>query len=406
LKNIKKNILIYTDCPFFAGCENVISNLLNNKNFVTEHNITLCYSFSEKYKEGLKRKIKNVAYKEVEIKILKQYLFTNKSKLLRIIATPFNLIYKYFTIIFNSFLLFRIFKKNKIDILHINNGGYPAAYSCYSAVFASQLCSIKNIIYVVNNQAQDYKHPLRWADLLLDKYIINKVNYFVTGSINAGERLNKIIKISKDKLITINNGVTFNNLSGKLNFDLSNITNSKKLIALIGANLEKRKGHQVLLNSILSLKQKGLNNIYYIFAGNGPEYENVKKFIYINGLENDILLLSHYNDMYNLIKSIDFLILPSIENEDFPYIIIEAMSLSKPIIATNIAGIPEQVTNNENGILVKPKDSASLAEAIEFFSMNPSKLKEFGLNGKNKHLKKFTAEIVADKYSQLYSLLN
>ena len=93
---------------------------------------------------------------------------------------------KYFTIVYCIPLLYKRFNKLNIDILHVNNGGYPAAFTAYSAVIAARLSGVNKIIYVVNNIAQNYTNPLRWLDKIIDIYIKNKVSFFVTGSINAG----------------------------------------------------------------------------------------------------------------------------------------------------------------------------------------------------------------------------
>ena len=98
-------------------------------------------------------------------------------------------IMKYFTIIFCIPLLYKKFKNLKIDILHVNNGGYPAAITAYSAVIAAKLNGVNKIIYVVNNIAENYSSPLRWLDKIIDIYIKKNVSKFVTGSIYAGEKL-------------------------------------------------------------------------------------------------------------------------------------------------------------------------------------------------------------------------
>ena len=90
-------------------------------------------------------------------------------------------------------------------------------------------------------------------------------------------------------------------------------------------------------------------------------------------------LIGGLNNIFDLINASDVIILPSIENEDFPNIIIEAMSLGKPTIGSKIAGIPEQIDHNKNGYLINPKDDKDLLKKIIKIS-NKKKLKSFSNN--------------------------
>ena len=65
-----------------------------------------------------------------------------------------------------------------------------------------------------------------------------------------------------------------------------------------------------------------------------------------------------------MINAFDFIILPSISHEDFPNVVVEAFSLGKPVIGSKIAGKPQQIYHEINGILVSPKKVEELTCAI------------------------------------------
>ena len=75
------------------------------------------------------------------------------------------------------------------------------------------------------------------------------------------------------------------------------------------------------------------------------------------------------SNIKEILSAINILVIPSLL-EDFPMIILEAMAMAmaKPIIATNIDGITEQITDGVNGILVPPKDPSALANAVSHAS--------------------------------------
>lgn len=95
-------------------------------------------------------------------------------------------------------------------------------------------------------------------------------------------------------------------------------------------------------------------------------------------------------------------ILPSIEYEDFPNVILEAMSLGKPVIRTNLAGIPEQIEDGINGFVVDPMDAKTLARTILTLLQNKDKRKEMGIKSLERYNRLFSYDKIVNKYINLY----
>ena len=414
----KKEVLVYfSDCPFFAGCENMIPNFLNSKEINNSYEVYFLYRKSDAYSTELKNRLLNsnlncIALNLPNYNIHKSLLsgIKNIPILYKLFAALIIFVMKYFTI-FNCIpILYKKFKKLNIDILHINNGGYPAAFTAYSAVIAARLSGVNKIIYVVNNIAQNYTSPLRWFDKIIDIYIKNKVSFFVTGSINAGEKLKSTLKLSNNKVVNIPNGVKIRDITisrlellNELDLDLKN----RPLFSTI-ALLEERKGHIWLLKAIKKLKESNIDldaSPFFIFEGNGSTYSILKNYISKNKLENYVTIIKEIPNIFNLINASDAIILPSIFMEDFPNVIIEAMSLGKPVIGTKIAGIPEQIDHHKNGCLVKPKDSDALYDSI-IHLMNKDVRETYGIQSKHKYNENYKVEISVNKYIQLYKAKN
>ena len=83
----------------------------------------------------------------------------------------------------------------------------------------------------------------------------------------------------------------------------------------------------------------------------------------------------------------------------------EAASCELPIISTNVPGCKEICLDKFNGFLVKPKDSKSLAKAIEKLVSNQKLIEKFGKNGRNHVLKNFANELVCKKFREVYKSL-
>jgi len=412
LEPLKKTILFYSDCRFFAGCENMIANFLNSQILNDEFSVAFAYRYTELYTQGLNSRVLDSKYKRFPLRLMKQTNYQrpmNYSFLGFIAHKFFFAIYiffnKYISIFVNTAILFRFFKQNKIDILHINNGGYPAAHSCYSAVIAARMVGINKIIYVVNNIAQDYQHPFRWLDYPIDFFIKKWVTFFITGSEHAGKRLKKVLKLSEKKQLTINNGIKKRAITLSIEeFKKKYSIPENNLIISVVANLEKRKGHIFLLEAVKQIVEQypPASIPYFIFEGMGPEKDNLKNFILKNRLTDYVLMVDFIPHIFNLLNASDIVVLPSVANEDFPNVIIEAMSLGKPVIATEIAGIPEQIENNNTGIIVKPRNAFELKLAIMKLVSNPSLIQQFSINAKKRFDTYYEESISVRKYLDLY----
>jgi len=110
----------------------------------------------------------------------------------------------------------------------------------------------------------------------------------------------------------------------------------------------------------------------------GKGKEHLRSLVANLRLGENVLFLENEKNIFDIINILDVFILPSIEYEDFPNVILEAMSLGKSVIGTDIAGIPEQIEDGVNGFVVAPRDVNALSEAILTLIKNENKRKRMG----------------------------
>ena len=390
----------------------MIANFFNSEDLSKEYDIVLVYRYSKRYEEGAKARMNMDRAIPVELIVEPDSAVIVKSEN-KVIATIQKIYWfirlwltKYYSIPRNTKVLTKVFRDINPDIIHINNGGYPAATSCYAAVKAAGSCGIKHVIYMVNNMAMDYSHPLRWFDRGLDSVVKKTVSYFITGSNNAGKRLEEAIAVPIEKRRVIRNGITPRKATMTTSSfkKLYNIPEGKLVFSEI-ANLEERKGHRVLLQAIKRLRERGeAGNVHYVLEGTGPLKTEIEAYIQDNQL-NDIVSLIQVKAIYDLYQATDVLILPSIHTEDFPNTIIEAMGQGIPAIGTRIAGIPEQIIDHQNGLLIDPSDVDQLAAAIKEMADNNDLRESSSRNAKEAFENNYTAEISVRNYCKLYESL-
>ena len=124
------------------------------------------------------------------------------------------------------------------------------------------------------------------------------------------------------------------------------------------------KGLNYLVEAFRNLQSKlGEKKIYLVIFGDGPELKNLKSQISNLKLEGQILLMGDVSEMSQYLRAFDALVLSSTK-EGFPYSILEAGLAGVPVVAADVGGIKEIIIDGTTGLLVKPRNSTALAEAI------------------------------------------
>lgn len=404
---MKPRIHFYSDCDFFAGCENMLANFFNHGEFMSRYRVSFAYDHTEAYEAGFKRRVP-VEMDARPIRLLdhrplsffaEKVAFKPVSLLLQAASNAL----KYLCVALNIPILYRSFAGQGIDLLHINNGGYPASYSCLSAVLAARIAGIKHIVFVVNNQASGYAHPFRWLDYPLDRLVRRYVTTFVTGSRSAGRRLQEVLKLKPEKLQCLPNGIQPRSLTEDRATVLDRLGLPQQgLYVGAVAILEKRKGHIYLLEALRILQERHeAGGLVLLIEGGGPEEERLRQVIAEAGLQN-VHLIGREARVFDFMAAMDVMVLPSIGNEDFPNVILEAMALGKPVVATRIAGVPEQVDPMETGLLVEPANSRELADALATLANDAELRQRLGAKASEKFEANFTVETAVSRYMALY----
>ena len=169
------------------------------------------------------------------------------------------------------------------------------------------------------------------------------------------------------KMFTIHNGLDFNKynfLSAEDAKKELNLDENKTYFGTI-ASFYKTKGHTYLLEAIkIFLETKNREAYHWILIGDGPEQKNIEELIKKYNLEKYITIISPKNNDWKYLKAFDYFILPSVK-EGLPYTLLEAGLAKIPVIATQVGGVPEIITDHQTGLLVTPANPLSLANAMK-----------------------------------------
>ncbi len=175
----------------------------------------------------------------------------------------------------------------------------------------------------------------------------------------------------------------------------------KKINILFVGRIEKRKGLIYLLESYKKLLTK-YENIRLIIVGRGPLLNLYKKFVGKNKLQ-DVHFEGFVSikDLPRYYSSADIFCSPAIFGESFGIVLLEAMATGIPVVAFDIPGYNDVVSNNKDGLLAKSRDVADLYDKLDILISNRSLRKKIGANGIIK-ARNFTWEKIAKMNIQYY----
>jgi glycosyltransferase involved in cell wall biosynthesis len=190
------------------------------------------------------------------------------------------------------------------------------------------------------------------------------------------------------------------------------VTRDKKLILMPG-RLTSWKGQEVFIEALnLVNKKLGYQAFYAVILGSDQGRDvytkKIKRLAEQYRLTTQIKFIEHCKNMPLAYKVSDLVVSASIEPEAFGRVAIEAQSMEKPIIASNIGGSNETIVDNETGFLFESGNSESLSKKIvEVLNLDQSRLKLMGVGGRKNIIKKFNVEKMCfSTYSEYKKLLN
>jgi glycosyltransferase involved in cell wall biosynthesis len=309
---------------------------------------------------------------------------------------------------FNPFTilkLMRIIRKKCVHIVH--SQGARADFFARVAVKAT---GRSYLVSTVQMPVEGYNvNPFKkLIYMVFDRFSERFVDRFIVVS----ERLRKILtekhRISPDRVVKIYNGIEIDEYMPNIEKVRSQksevrrefgLADSVPVIGAIG-RLTWQKGLEYLIEAVPDVLKKHPEAMFLI-VGEGPLKDKLKAKSEELRVEDKVIFTGFRTDIKEVLSAIDILVIPSLL-EGFPMITLEAMAMAKPIIATNINGITEQITNGINGILIPPKDPSAIAQATITLINNREKAKAMGLAARKKAEEEFSVEKMVSETEKVY----
>jgi glycosyltransferase involved in cell wall biosynthesis len=238
---------------------------------------------------------------------------------------------------------------------------------------------------------------------------INRIIYrLLTDRVIAVSRAVKVslieIGVPAWLIKTVYNGINIPNIfenCGKLRMEL-NIPAGVPLLGMI-ARLVPEKGHEYAIKAMPEILRR-FPDARLVLVGDGPSRTYLEDLCERVGVKERVIFLGFRKDVEKIAIDFDVILMPSL-SEGLPLALLESMALGKPVVASEVGGIPEVIKDGINGVLVPPGDAGALAEKIVGLLISDKLRENLGKNARHTILSQFTARTMAEKTFRIYDEL-
>ncbi|MBN1383308.1 MAG: glycosyltransferase family 4 protein [Elusimicrobia bacterium] len=287
-----------------------------------------------------------------------------------------------------------LIKERKIGILHSNAG---SSRETICSALSARICGVPFIWHA--------RVTVQQRSLILDRICAALSTRIIAIS---GAVRKRFSWLPDNKVDVIYNGVDLNRFTVQKSVKIIRreykISGSTVVAGTIG-RLDYWKGHRYFIESAAEVLRHVPEAVFFIVGQDGDTNRSkLGELAGRLGIRDKIIFTGYYEDIPLIISVFDVFVLAS-ENEPFGRVLIEAMACGKPVVATNAGGVPEIVKDNGTGLLVPPKDSAAMSEAIVAILKDREKAVKMGRAGRRRAEELFDIDINVKKTEHVYEKL-
>ena len=231
---------------------------------------------------------------------------------------------------------------------------------------AGRLAGVPVIISTIHNSLKDYEvSPLtRWLYTVLLRLTFPLVHRIICVSEANRRDLIEDCPVAAAKAQTVHNGVDLSAFSSQPNHQKVRqelgVTEGPVLVTI--GRLTEQKGHRYLLQALSCLLETW-PQLCCLFVGEGELQDALRRMAIDLGVERACRFVGVREDIPGILTAADVFVLPSL-SEGFPFVLLEALAMGCPVVASRVNGVLELIEDHKTGLLVPPRDPQALARAI------------------------------------------
>jgi glycosyltransferase involved in cell wall biosynthesis len=289
---------------------------------------------------------------------------------------------------FEIFRRARWLRQNQIQILntHSSRDGWLLG-------IAGRLACVP---FIIRTRHIDVNYPNR---RLSRHAYVTLADHVLTTSEKIRKHFQEMFGLPDDRVSTVPTGIDlelFSPAGAKAQFS----SNDKPLVGMISV-LRSWKGHATFLEAAAQLKASGFDG-RFVIVGDGPVRSQIEQKIIELNLGNVVTLTGHREDVPEILRALDALVIPSMEHEGIPQIGLQALACKTPVIGSDAGGIPEIIRDGETGRIFPAQDAHALAAAIRETLAEPDKTRTRCERGRAMVETEYSLDAMLDKLDALY----
>lgn len=307
--------------------------------------------------------------------------------------------------------------RGRVDLMHGHSGYAGYAWVTYLMGIILRCPKIHTIYCPLNsssNKSQNGISKVTSIVSVVTKYPLGRLDRIVAMSENVFDSLLNA-GVDMDKITIIPNGIDTERYTPDLSASI-NVRKKLKLIeddkvVLFVGNLLHAKGLDLLIESMVEITAnephcKLIVTLELEHKGFREKWRQIEKRVAELSLKKNIVRLGMINYMPQLLASADIVVAPYRNTNgpsDYPLAIMEAMSCGTSVVGTKVGGMPELITDGENGYLVDANDVNCLSMAVNKLLKYPELRKKMGAAARTRILNQYSVDRVSKEHMNLYN---
>ncbi|MEQ1606051.1 MAG: glycosyltransferase family 4 protein [Pyrinomonadaceae bacterium] len=292
--------------------------------------------------------------------------------------------------------LARFLKDEKVDILHTH-----LFYSGLIGVLTKRLGS-RSIVALMRHHTGVVRMLGSRFHVKADKWMAEKADHVLTVSNAAKAYMLDVDGIRRTDIEVVHLGFDFEQLApsaekrSRVRSEFG-FADDDPVIGYV-ANFAHGKGHIQLIEAFEKISAE-IPNARLIFAGRGEIAEVIEAAARFPA--GKIIFAGWQSDIASFLNALDIFVQPSL-SEAFSQVIMEAMGVGLPVVATNVGGASEVIVSGENGVLIEPNDVAAISNEVIRLSRDPELRQRLGTAARKTVTENFTAAQMVERQFALY----
>ena len=300
---------------------------------------------------------------------------------------------------------YKLMRKLRPAILHTYN--LAAMEYCFTGAVAG----VPVRIHAEHGRDATDPHGLNKKHNFLRRRLAPFIDRYVPVSDDLHRWLGAVVGIAPARSLLIKNGVDTERFAegpsaGSTTSSASPWAAGDIVIGTV-ARIQDIKNHRGLVDAFIALREQlpaYRSRLRLSILGDGPLYAALSAQVAAAGLTDVVWLPGARADVASLLHSFTMFTLPSLA-EGTPVSLLEAMACALPVVAANVGGIPEVITDNQHGLLVTPTDTAALAGALARYVTDPALAKAHGAAARARIEQQYSMTAMVGAYTALYDSL-